>query len=231
MPVGFIGGDENSSETPSASTHFKRKKSKKNDVDHHPVTCSLTSLGNESIFIGSYNLLYSDFTRRENELCDAAGSSGLLHIEGGPSHVEEVLATNEGQTIEEQMAQLTAILQQKEDELVVLRQQTTVLQQQEDELVTLHRQAAMSQQRENELAALHQQVGASNERQRNEVNAAMSQNSYQSASATIRLEAIQRMIAKGVKAQYMQTHYSMWPGYVKPYPPEVDMVPFPSNYW
>jgi hypothetical protein len=38
------------------------------------------------------------------------------------------------------------------------------------------------------------------------------------------------MISEGVKAQYMQTHYSMRPGYVKPYPPEVDMVPFPDNY-
>jgi hypothetical protein len=35
--------------------------------------------------------------------------------------VEQVLATNEGQTIEEQMAQLTFVLQQKEDELVALR--------------------------------------------------------------------------------------------------------------
>jgi hypothetical protein len=94
----------------------------------------------------------------------------------------------------------------------------------------LHRQAAASQQTENELAALRQQVVASNERQRNEANAAMSQNSHQSASATISLEAIQRMIAEGVKAQYMQTHYSMRSGYVKPYPLEVDMVPFPSNY-
>jgi hypothetical protein len=102
------------------------------------VTRSLTSLGNESIFIGYYNPLYSDVTRRENELWDDAGSSGLLHIEGRLSHVEQVLATNEGQTIEEQMAQLTAILQQKEDELAVLRQQTAVLQQQQDELAMLH---------------------------------------------------------------------------------------------
>jgi hypothetical protein len=57
MPVGFTGGDENSSETSSISTHFKRKKSKKNDVDHRPVTRSITSSGNESIFIGSYNPL------------------------------------------------------------------------------------------------------------------------------------------------------------------------------
>jgi hypothetical protein len=68
MPVGFTRGDENSSETSSTSTHFKKKKSKKNDVDHHPVTCSLTS----------------------------SGLSGLLRIEGRPSHVEQVLATNEG---------------------------------------------------------------------------------------------------------------------------------------
>ena len=44
------------------------------------------------------------------------------------------------------------------------------------------------------------------------------------------MEAIQRMISEGVRAQCMQTHYSMRPGYVKPYPPEVDMVPFPNNY-
>jgi hypothetical protein len=50
----------------STSTHLKREKSKKNDVDHRPVTSSLTS------------------------------SSGLLYIESGPSHVEQVLATNEG---------------------------------------------------------------------------------------------------------------------------------------
>jgi hypothetical protein len=96
MPIGFTQGDENSSETSSTSTHFKRKKSKKNDVDHHPVTRSLTSSGNVSIFIGSYYPLYSDFTCPKNELWDAAGSSGLLHMEGRPSRVEQVLATNEG---------------------------------------------------------------------------------------------------------------------------------------
>jgi predicted DNA-binding transcriptional regulator YafY len=58
---------------------------------------------------------------------------------------------------------------------------------------------ATSQQRENELAALCQQVAASNERQRNEANASMSQNSHQSASAPISLEAIQRIIAEGIK--------------------------------
>jgi hypothetical protein len=104
------------------------------------------------------------------------------------------------------------------------------LQQREDELVVLHHQVAASQQREDELAALCRQVAARNERQRNEVNATMSQNSHQPASAPISLEAIQRMIVDGVKAQYMQTHYSMRPGYAKPYLPEVDMAPFPNNY-
>jgi hypothetical protein len=164
MPVGFIEGDENSSESSSTSTHFKMKKSKKNDVNHRLVTRSLTCLGNESIFIGSYNPLYSGFTRHENELWDAVGSSGLLRIEGKPGHAEQVLATNEGQMVEEQMAQLTAVLQHKEDELVALRQQTTVLQQREDVLVMQRHQAAASQQRENELAALRQQMVANNER-------------------------------------------------------------------
>jgi hypothetical protein len=111
------------------------------------VTHSLTSLGNESILIGSSNPLYSDFTRPENELWVAAGSSGLLRIEGGPSRVEQVLATNEGQTIEEQMAQLIAIVQQKEDELAAPRQQIAALEQREDELAALCCQAAASQQR------------------------------------------------------------------------------------
>jgi hypothetical protein len=36
--------------------HISRGRSlRKNDVNHRPVTHSLTSLGNESIFIGSYN--------------------------------------------------------------------------------------------------------------------------------------------------------------------------------
>jgi hypothetical protein len=145
MPVGFTGGDENPSETSSTSIHFKRKKSKKNDVDHRPVTLNLTSSDNESIFIGSYNPMYSDFARPENELWDVAGSSGLLHIEGRPSHVEQVLATNEGQIVEEQMAWVATILQQKEDELAALRQQTATLQQREDELAALRHQVSTSQ--------------------------------------------------------------------------------------
>ena len=54
--------------------------------------------------------------------------------------------------------------------------------------------------------------------------------SSQHGGAGLNLEAIQRMIAEGVKSQLMQTQYSMRPGYVKPYPPDVDLVPFPTNY-
>jgi hypothetical protein len=61
--------------------------------------------------------------------------------------VEQVLATNEGQTIEEQMAQLIAIVQQKEDELAAPQQQIAALEQREDELAALCCQAAASQQR------------------------------------------------------------------------------------
>jgi len=78
------------------------------------------------------------------------------------------------------------------------------------------------------LAALREQM-ANNASRGNDGTSAQSQSSHQVAPA-ISMEAIQRMISEGVRAQYMQTHYSMRPGYVKPYPPEVDMVPFPNNY-
>ena len=84
------------------------------------------------------------------------------------------------------------------------------------------------QQKEEELAALREQV-ANTRNHTNDVNTSTSHNGPHH-QPEITLEAIQRMILEGVKAQYMQTHYSMRPGYVKPYPPEVDMVPFPNNY-
>ncbi|TVU40415.1 hypothetical protein EJB05_13879, partial [Eragrostis curvula] len=163
----------------------------------------------------SYNPLYDDPHGPENELLDTADSSDVPpRLEGEPSQVEQVLATNDGRSVDEQMTHLTATLQQKEDELATLRQQTAALQ-----------------QRENELATLCQQMAADNARRERERNAAMSQGSHQpTSSPQISLEAIQRMIMEGVKAQYMQTHYSMRPGYMKPYPPEIDMVPFLSNY-
>ena len=60
-----------------------------------------------------------------------------------------------------------------------------------------------------------------------DVNALTSHNGpHPHPQPEITLESIQRMISEGVKAQYMQTHYSMRPGYVKPYPSEVDMYHF-----
>jgi hypothetical protein len=46
-----------------------------------------------------------------------------LNNEDGPSRVEQVLAANDGHSVDQQMAQLMATLQQKEDELVALREQ------------------------------------------------------------------------------------------------------------
>jgi hypothetical protein len=46
-----------------------------------------------------------------------------LNNEDGPSRVEQVLAANDGHSVEQQMAQLMATLQQKEDELAALREQ------------------------------------------------------------------------------------------------------------
>ena len=100
---------------------------------------------------------------------------------------------NSSRLVEEQLAELTAALQQKDTEL----------------------------------AALRNRVG-NNTNPDAERNASSS-NTNQGGQG-INLEAIQKMIAEGVKAQYMQTHYNMRPGYVKPYPPDVDLVPFPANY-
>jgi hypothetical protein len=151
---------------------------------------------NRSIYVGSYNPLYNEPTNAENDLVDTAGSdepkddkSHTENGDGGPTH-EEVLMASSGGSAEEQVAQLEAVLRQKEEEL----------------------------------AALHQQVAdkaASGENERPEGSRTNNQN-----DPPLSVEAIQRMISEGVKAQYMQTHCSMSPGYVKPYPSEVDMVPF-----
>ena len=216
MPVSVEEKACNTSDTSSASAHFKRKKPRKQiPVGHRPVTRSLTSSGNSrnnTIYVGSYNPLFDDHSNFENELLDTAGSADLNPLNGEdpqassgngspssysesePSSAEQVLATNQGQSVEEQMNQMMAALQQKEEELAALR-----------ELV------------------------ANTRNRTNDVNASTSHNGPHH-QPEITLEAIQRMISEGVKAQYMQTHYSMRPGYVKPYPPEVDMVPFPNNY-
>ena len=45
-----------------------------------------------------------------------------LYIVSEPSSAKQVLATNQGQSIEEQMNQMMAALQQKEEELAALRE-------------------------------------------------------------------------------------------------------------
>ena len=67
----------NTSDTSSASTHFKRKKPRKQiPVGHRPVTRSLTNSGNsrnDTIYVGSYNPLFDDHSNFENELLDTVG--------------------------------------------------------------------------------------------------------------------------------------------------------------
>ena len=94
----------------------------------------------------------------------------------------------------------------------------------------MNQMMAALQQKEEELAALREQV-ANTRNRTSDANASTSQGGPPPhPPPEISLKSIQRMISEGVRAQYMQTHYSMRPGYVKPYPSEVDMVPFPSNY-
>ena len=44
------------------------------------------------------------------------------HSESEPSSAEQVLATNQGQSVEEQLNRMMAALQQKEEELAALRE-------------------------------------------------------------------------------------------------------------
>ncbi|XP_024311258.1 uncharacterized protein LOC112269245 [Brachypodium distachyon] len=195
LPVGITEAADDSSETSSTTIHFKRKRPRKEIVPgHRPVTRSLKNSSNEeedSACSGSYNLLRKDSPPTTDSEPDAREKEPH---DFDPRCVEQVLAANETLSTEEKLAQLTAALQQKDDEL----------------------------------AALRAQVG-NNTNPELERNASTSQNSHQPAAA-MNLEAIQKLITEGVKAQYMQTHYSMRPGYVKPYPPDVDLVPFPANY-
>jgi len=145
MPVSVEEATCNTSDTSSASTHFKRKKPRKQIlVGHRPVTQSLTNSSNSrnnTIYVGSYNPLFDDYSNIENELLDTAGSADLNplngedpqassedgspspHSESEPGDVEQVLATNEGQSVVEQMNRMMDALQQKEEELAVLREQ------------------------------------------------------------------------------------------------------------
>ena len=189
MPVGVRAASDKTSETSSTSTHFKRKKARKTVIEG-PRRSTRSQKGSDyeelgSSCGGSYNPL-SDSTP-----CPSENEIELHH---GAEHTEQVLAANETRSVEEQLANLTAALQQKEDELAALRIQMS-----------------------------------NNQNKGNEGDGGASASS-QHGGAGLNLEAIQRMIAEGVKSQLMQTQYSMRPGYVKPYPPDVDLVPFPTNY-
>ncbi|KAK1616645.1 hypothetical protein QYE76_022162 [Lolium multiflorum] len=193
LPIG-VRVLTDTSETSSASTHFKRKKARKTVVEGpRRKTRSQKSSDNEDLKSsdgGSYNPL-SDGTPCPSE------SEREPHMDqpcGHMGHSEQVLVTNEARSVEEQLATLTAALQQRDDELAALRNKMS------DNL--------------NKSSEGHGGASTSN----------------QPGGAALSLEAIQRMIAEGVKTQLMQNHHSMRPGYVKPYPPDVDLVPFPSNY-
>jgi hypothetical protein len=153
-----------------------------------------------SIYVGSYNPLYNEPTNVENDLVDTAGSD---EPKDDRSHTQN---GDGGPSHEEVlMANSGGSAEQQVAELEV------ALRQKEEELAALRRQVA--------------DKAASGENERLEGSRTNNQN-----DPPLSVEAIQRMISEGVKAHYMQTHYSMHPGYVKLYPPEVDMVPFADNY-
>jgi hypothetical protein len=144
MPVSVEEEACNTSGASSASVHLKRKKTRKQiPLGHRPVTRSQTNSGNSKnheIYVGSYNPLFDDHSNFKNELLDTAGSadpnppngddpqtssddgSPSPHSESESGSAEQVLATNHGQSVEEQMNQMMAALQQKE-ELATLREQ------------------------------------------------------------------------------------------------------------
>ena len=194
MPVGVRTAKDNTSESSSASTHFKRKKPRKTVVEG-PRRQTRSQKGSENEDLGSsndgsYNPI-SDGTPCPSE----NDQEPHVHLPYNhiADHTEQVLTMHETRSVEEQLSDLRAILQQEEDELAAFRSQKS--------------------EEQNKV---------------NEMNGG--EGSSRQGSAALNLEAIQRMIAEGVKAQLMQNHYSMRPGYEKPYPPDVDLVPFPSNY-
>ena len=58
----------------------------------------------------------------EDPQASSEDGSPSQHSESELGDAEQVLATNEGQSIEEQMNRMMAALQQKEEELAVLRE-------------------------------------------------------------------------------------------------------------
>ena len=113
MPVSVEEVAYNTSDTSSASTHFKRKMPHKQiPVGHRPVTRSLTNFGS-----ANPNPLNGEDPQASSE-----DGSPSPHSESEPGDAEQVLATTKGQSIEEQMNRMMAALQQKEEELAVLRE-------------------------------------------------------------------------------------------------------------
>ncbi|KQK12555.1 hypothetical protein BRADI_1g04506v3 [Brachypodium distachyon] len=122
LPVGITEAADDSSETSSTTIHFKRKRPRKEIVPgHRPVTRSLKNSSNEeenSASSGSYNPMRKDSPPTTDSEPDAREEEPH---DFDPRCVEQVLATNETRSTEERLAQLTAALQQKDDELAALR--------------------------------------------------------------------------------------------------------------
>ena len=92
MPVSVEEVACNTSDTSSASTHIKRKKPHKQIlVGHHPVTRSLTNSG----------LVDPNPLNGEDPHASSGNGSPSPHSESEPGDAEQVLATIEGQSIEE----------------------------------------------------------------------------------------------------------------------------------
>ncbi|XBI73253.1 hypothetical protein VPH35_067036 [Triticum aestivum] len=115
MPVGVKGVTDNSSETSSVSIHFKRKKARKTVVEG-PRRMTRSQKGSDHEELGSSNG-GSHNPLLDRTPCPSENDTELHH---GAEHTEQVLAANETRPVEEQLANLTAALQQKEDELAAL---------------------------------------------------------------------------------------------------------------
>ena len=113
MPVSVEEAACNTSDTSSASTHFKRKKPRKQiPMGLRPVTISLTNSGSAD----------PNPLNGEDPQASSGNGSPSPHSESEPGDAEQVLATNEGQSVEEQMNRMMAVLQQKEEESATLRE-------------------------------------------------------------------------------------------------------------
>jgi hypothetical protein len=203
MSVEVTEVSNSNSEASSASVHFKRKKLRKQiPLGHRPVTRSRTNAGN----MEDRSIYVGSYNPLYNEPTnvenDLVNTAGSDEPKDDESHSQN---GNSGPTHEVLMANSGGSAEQQ------VAQLEAALRQKEEELAALRRQVA--------------DKAANGENERPEGSRTNNQN-----DPPLSVEAIQRMISEGVKAQYMQTHYSMRPGYVKPYPPEVDMVPFPDNY-